>query len=439
MAADLVLETPVSVAPLSGNEHNTVRERLIPTAAWQIDDVRFVFDSSFVLPEASGEFALLAAVRQDNPRCPISLFGHADPVGDDEYNKVLSGRRAIAIYAVLTRRTDLWEQLHAKPHGRDKWDRPVFDAMREALKRDSGDIPATAAERQALYGEYMNLLCRDLGGTAYQLDATADFLARGANKDGIGDRQGCGEFNAELLLSRDRQAEFAKDKDDHAARDEANAPNRRVVAIVFAEGSHVDPKSWPCPKATDGTAACRKRFWSDAAVRRSPSADDRKQLQTQNTYACRFYERLAPPQLGANRVVLVTRQLRLLTPEGEPMTKKAWRFQVSGVDTSGVTGDDGIIAVRMTSSATEAKLVLDDAEIAVAIERVPTIQTVKGVQVRLRNLGYYRDEPDGKAGPATSDAVHRFQADRNLRGVALAVSGEIDDATRAELVRYHGS
>lgn len=439
MAADATLDTPVCVAPQAGAEHNTVRERLIPTAAWQIDDVRFVFDSSFVLPEAATEFATLAAVRHDNPRCPISLFGHADPVGDDEYNKVLSGRRAIAIYAVLTRRTDLWEQLHTNPHGRDKWDRAMFDVMSEALQRDAGAVPESAAGRQALYADYMNFLCRDLGGTTYTLDANTDFLARGADKDGIGDRQGCGEFNPELVLSRERQAEFARDRDDHAARDEANAPNRRVVAIVFAEGSRADPKHWPCPKATGPTAACRKRFWSDAAVRRSPGADDRKQLQTQNTYQCRFYERLAPPRLGANRVVMVTREIRVLSEDGTPMANTPWKLTVSGATTEGTTGDDGMIAARMVSSAENASLELDGSTIALTIGRMPTIETVKGVQVRLRNLGYFRDEPDGIVKESTTAAVRRFQSDRAHAGVRLSVSGEIDDPTRTELRAYHGS
>jgi hypothetical protein len=212
-----------------------------------------------------------------------------------------------------------------------------------------------------------------------------------------------------------------------------------VVAIIFAEGSRVDPKHWPCPKATAGTAACRKRFWSDAAVRRTPSTDDRKQLQTQNTYTCRFYERLAPPRLGANRVVMVTREIRLLSEDGTPMAKTPWKLTVSGVVTEGTTGDDGIVGARMVSSAESASLELEGSTIALTIARMPTIQTVKGVQLRLRNLGYFRDEPDGIVNEPTTAAVKRFQSDRARAGISLSVSGEIDDPTRTELRAYHGS
>jgi len=34
---------------------------------------------------------------KDHPACPLSVFGHADPVGSDDYNKALSGRRAMAV------------------------------------------------------------------------------------------------------------------------------------------------------------------------------------------------------------------------------------------------------------------------------------------------------------------------------------------------------
>ena len=52
---------------------------------------------------------------------PLSIFGHADPVGNDDYNKQLSGRRATAIYGLLTRDTHLWEELYSHSFGNDKW------------------------------------------------------------------------------------------------------------------------------------------------------------------------------------------------------------------------------------------------------------------------------------------------------------------------------
>src|SRR5574337_1959703 len=107
MAAELPSGDPVRVAPMLAAERNTIREGLVPVARWQVEDLRFDFDSSFVLPDARDEFALLAALRHDFPECRMALFGHADPVGDDEYNKVLSGRRAMAVYGLVVYRYTL--------------------------------------------------------------------------------------------------------------------------------------------------------------------------------------------------------------------------------------------------------------------------------------------------------------------------------------------
>src|ERR1035441_9549451 len=44
---------------------------------------------------------------------PLAIFGHADPVGSDIYNKKLSGRRAMAVYGLLTRDLSIWEELYS--------------------------------------------------------------------------------------------------------------------------------------------------------------------------------------------------------------------------------------------------------------------------------------------------------------------------------------
>lgn len=293
MAAERQLDVLVQLPPAGGSERATVRERLIPVGAMQVDDAHFDFDSSFVRPDARDDFVVIDIVRAVNPGAPLSLFGHADPVGDDEYNKILSGRRALAIFAVLTRRADIWERLHAKPHGRDNWGEAAFATMRAALDLSDGatGVPALPADRARLFTAYMDFLCRDLLGRPYTLQLARDFLAGGKDKEGKGDVQGCGEFNPDLVLAagfpgRDQRG-------PNAPRDAANAPDRRVVALFFTPGTRVDPNDWPCPRALEGTAACRKRLWSDATKRRAPAADTREHRVTADTYACRFYDRMA--------------------------------------------------------------------------------------------------------------------------------------------------
>src|SRR6266446_7275912 len=93
----------ILAAPATGSEFNTIRPTIIPFACWRADDLRFEFDSSIVRPEIADEMKHLFWLVSQHPGCPLAVFGHADPVGNDDYNKTLSGRRAMVIYAMLTR------------------------------------------------------------------------------------------------------------------------------------------------------------------------------------------------------------------------------------------------------------------------------------------------------------------------------------------------
>ena len=150
----------------------------------------------------------------------------------------------------------------------------------------SVDGSAGPKTRKVLFRAYMDALC----GPDLLLDKAADFLAQ--DKDGgggKGDFQGCSEFNPLRVFSKSETAVFAGQA-DHTSRNQENAPNRRVVALLFAPGRRVNPAVWPCPRAKEGTAACKKRFFPDAAVRRSPQTDRREFEDTKDTFACRFYQ-----------------------------------------------------------------------------------------------------------------------------------------------------
>src|SRR5262249_54111571 len=58
----------------------------------------------------------------------------------------------------------------------------------------------------------------------------------------------------------------------------------------FAPGRRVNPAAWPCPRAKEGVAACRKRFFPDGEVRRNPQGGRREFDDTKDTFACRFYQ-----------------------------------------------------------------------------------------------------------------------------------------------------
>ncbi|HVG38295.1 MAG TPA: peptidoglycan-binding protein, partial [Pyrinomonadaceae bacterium] len=320
------LQLPAAlVGPATSAEFNTVRESLSPVACLRLNDIRFEFDSSFVSPQIVAETKLLAGIRRDYPGLLASIFGHADPIGDDSYNKRLSGRRAAAVYALLTRREDIWEDIFQQggvftsPLDGDEWGARALQIMLGHLGHYDGErtgvldqqtvraveafqgSPAGAGlapdgdpgplTRRQLHRAYMDAVCLDEHDVSFQLGAE-EFLGRGSDPQGKGDYQGCSEFNPVLLFSQAERAvlEAAADK---SARNLANQPNRRVLLFFFSPHTRPSLDRWPCPRAKESSQTCRTRFYAAGDERRSFRALRREYKDTKDTFACRFYDRLA--------------------------------------------------------------------------------------------------------------------------------------------------
>src|SRR5258705_6656612 len=82
------------------------------------------------------------------------------------------------------------------------------DSTKTAVKAFQGanglkpDGDPGAKTRKVLFLAYMDALC----GPDLVLDKKTDFLGGGADKDGKGDFQGCGEFNSILIFSKEEKA-----------------------------------------------------------------------------------------------------------------------------------------------------------------------------------------------------------------------------------------
>lgn len=217
---------PLVLAPTDAERFNTVREPLTPIACWRIDGVRFAFDSSFLGPDAAPEMAMLAALRSSLGAAPMSIFGHADPVGQDAYNYQLAGRRARTIYGALTRDVDAWVALFDHKFEGDDWGLRSLQLCLAALGYDPGQadgvlgprtsdalrafqrehgLPSSGfpdrATRAALFEQYMDCLCRDKAGSPFRYERE-DFLGRGRDPGGKEDIQSCGELNHVYVMSQ---------------------------------------------------------------------------------------------------------------------------------------------------------------------------------------------------------------------------------------------
>jgi hypothetical protein len=456
------------LGPATADQFNSATLRLIPIACFRVDDIRFAFDSSFVAFDSDerndirAELKLLVNLRKDNPESPLSVFGHADPVGGDDFNKQLSGRRATVIYALLICTTDpdaavkLWQRVARE----ENWGPDQRQQMQALTGLPEGTADAT------LFKAYMQKLA-----PADLKVSKKDFLAQGADAGGKGDYQGCSEFNPVLIFSTQKNNQFEKDT-DKTPRNDANGPNRRVIVLLFQKGSKITPANWPCPRATEGVFGCRKRFWSDGEKRRSARLPDkdRKFDDTKDTFACRFYHRLVTnspceSELTIVKIRLFDAQARplpfapcLITEAGkDPRAERATGTPPSPLGTlagsppgssAGGNVEEGVVSIRVKSLPTTVNLKWsrpkatesasaplpdpkdpDDFEFHMdLIIDVPDADQQAATKSRLKNLGYDTD-PNRTQVPGMGEPVQAFQRDYKPQFADIVVDGSLNQPT----------
>lgn len=341
---------PVALNP-RGESRNVIAAPFArAVACWATRRWFFEFDSSVVLPQIAPELRRLEARVQANPEALASIFGHADPSGSDDYNKPLSGRRARAFFALLTRNVEIWESLYGSPTSGDSWGLKSTQSMLaflvdetgvpyyrgtpdnrygtltdqavRAFQRDNGltvDGNPGPQTRKALYRAYMDAICVDPGHPFVMTpEQFVGDPAENATGDGKGAYQGCGEFNPILVFSEEEDARL-KRPENKAERDQLNACNRRLMVLFFGKDTfyYRTPtevaQAWPCPKWNEGAAACQQHFWVDGDQRRAPGPVERRYEVDHDTMACEWYDQhvrlspcegTTPPQYEAQNLVL---------------------------------------------------------------------------------------------------------------------------------------
>jgi len=481
----------VFVGAATANEFNTVRAFLAPSACFRLEDDTFAMNSSFISEFKSGPLKDLLALQ---PGSKISIFGHTDPVGQDDFNKVLAGRRAQSMLGILLRDTPLWEDLyrHHDNLGKDKWgvasvqnmlnrtpfptgradgvlDEPTktqlkqFEAAR-GLPPNGFDSKQeiTQSTFAQLAKEYMDAICIDDDRKPFSVTRD-DFLARGKGSDGKGDIQGCGEFNPILLFSKADKAELDR-PERKAERNSRNQPNRRAMILLFRPGSEIDPTQWPCPTVKEGVAGCKARFFSDADQRRKNADEEREFVKTKDTFACRFYQRMleSSPCEGLLRTI----QVRLFDRKARPLPfapclvslagKPPQPHRASGVAGSTPAGStpsddetqDALITVRdlkvpttlnlkwsrpQTGDGPNSPLPAPTDEFEFELEvaiDIPEDKPEAASLTRLTNMGYVR-------GPTRVDNIREFQRDYKPRFAEIEIDGTLNAATQKAIKEVH--
>ena len=467
-----LVRLPVLVAPSVDDKLNTLRPVLAPIACWGIGDARFNFASSFVRPKIAEDAASLADLIQTlterlGSRPLASVFGHADPIGNDEFNKALSGRRAAAIYALLTRRTEIWEDIYSQKGkytaklSADSWGEGALQTMLADLEYEStgpGDEHIRQFQsdeglavdgkvgpdtREKLFGAYMDEHCKDLAGEPFSLEVN-EFLGGGADDGGKGDFQGCSEFNPLVIFSQEEHQEFSK-SEKKAERDFANAPNRRVMTYLFHPDLRVELKKWPCPRAKEGTSACKKRLWVDGQERRSVGESRRLYESTRDTFACRFYDRIARESPCERVLEPVDVRIRLFDACQHPMPGAHCRVSFGPTELDLIADAEGFVRVRALTAhnvcLVEWSEAPDDGQPIEehAFRKFAFLQVADSgdeAKRRLWNLGYPVRMKEDLA--SQDSVVMRFKDDYRAK-VDLGNTGEVDDRTAEALRDIHNS
>lgn len=129
-----------------------------------------------------------------------------------------------------------------------------------------------------------------------------------------------------------------------------------------------------------------------------------------------------------------TYRARILRHDGEPRKDEPFRALVDGVEQRGTTDGDGALRLFVPPRARTIVLVMerDGLELRLSVASLPPVNTLEGVQLRLRNLGYHIADEEGTLGPLTRRALVAFQVREGL-----PATGEDGPATSAALARVH--
>ena len=303
------------VGSTTDDQFNVITLPLVPIGCFRVDDIRFAFGTSFVTTDPADdqndirkEMRFLEDLLEANPQSPLGVFGHADPVGNDDFNKQLSGRRATVIYALLISTTDpdsavkLWQGVARA----ESWGSKERQHMRTVT-----GLPERTPESE-LFKAYMQKLMPPTLKIAKK-----DFLGAGKYTEREGRLPGMQRIQpaTDLFQAEERRVREESGQDG-AKRRQFRQPTSQVPV---QKGSKVEPASWPCPRATEGVAGCRARFFSDGESRRTRRLPtlDRTFDDKQDTFACRFYHKLLTDSPCETAMTLV--KIRLFDAQARPL------------------------------------------------------------------------------------------------------------------------
>ncbi len=125
-------------------------------------------------------------------------------------------------------------------------------------------------------------------------------------------------------------------------------------------------------------------------------------------------------------------RVRLLDQD-KPRAGVRWILKFGRKSISGATDAEGWIKCPIMPDVTDGSLTLETGEVYnFEIGTVRPVKSLRGLQNRLRNLGYYGGAIDGEMSSELSAAIEKFQMHYQL-----PATGQADEATESKLLELH--
>lgn len=263
-------------APLLDSQEEPPINTKIPLpieTCWKVEDICFEFNSLIVKNDKGTieEFKELANQIKNKPDAPISIFGHADPIGDDDYNHKLSVYRAKAIYGILIQDVKIWKEIYQDFEPKTKRVKEI-----KRLQDYLTTIGHYSGPNNGEFNEDTEAAVKSYIETLWDGPELTKENFLGKDGDGKCAYQGCGEFNPLRIFSKEQNDYYKKHEEYKKERNEENQINRRVVVLLFKKGTQIDSENWPCYYEKGKPYPCNKYFRSDSDDRREFQKDGRQ-------------------------------------------------------------------------------------------------------------------------------------------------------------------
>jgi hypothetical protein len=121
--------------------------------------------------------------------------------------------------------------------------------------------------------------------------------------------------------------------------------------------------------------------------------------------------------------------------QGEPRSNQAFELQIDSTKLSGKTDSQGCLEVPIRPNSLQATLMLSETgeSFQLNLGCLHPIETVGGVQGRLRNLGFYHGQIDDQLTDQTIEAIMAFQIHHELDP-----TGQFDDQLKLSIQKAYG-